>query len=54
MPEEDKPKIYLLEFDKRFGVFPEFIQYDFRDPLKLPREIIPLLLRPRLIVSQQP
>jgi hypothetical protein len=33
---EEKPKIYLLEFDERFAVFPEFIHYDFRDPFKLP------------------
>jgi Probable N6-adenine methyltransferase len=35
---EENPKIYLLEFDERFSVFPEFIHYDFRDPLKLPCE----------------
>jgi hypothetical protein len=28
----------LLEFDKRFEVFPEFVFYDFKNPLKLPRE----------------
>jgi len=33
---EERPKIYLLEFDERFAVFPEFIHYDFRDPFKLP------------------
>ncbi|KAH8661411.1 putative N6-adenine methyltransferase-domain-containing protein [Tricladium varicosporioides] len=32
----ERPKIYLLEFDKRFEVFPEFVFYDFRSPLKLP------------------
>lgn len=35
-PEENRPKIYLLEFDERFSVFPEFIHYDFHKPLKLP------------------
>jgi hypothetical protein len=34
-PEEDRPKIYLLEFDERFSVFPEFVHYDFHKPLKL-------------------
>ncbi len=33
-----KPKLWLLEFDKRFEVFPEFVFYDFKNPLKLPRE----------------
>jgi hypothetical protein len=37
-PEDERPKIYLLEFDKRFEVFPEFVFYDFKNPLKLPRE----------------
>ena len=32
-----KPKIWLLEFDKRFEVFSEFVFYDFKQPLKLPR-----------------
>jgi hypothetical protein len=27
-----------LEYDKRFEVFPEFVFYDFRNPMKLPRE----------------
>jgi hypothetical protein len=36
MPEEERPKIYLLEFDERFSVFPEFVHYDFHKPLKLP------------------
>jgi putative N6-adenine methyltransferase len=26
----------LLEHDDRFGVFPEFVFYDFQQPLKLP------------------
>ena len=29
------PQISLLEFDERFGVFPEFIRYDFEKPLEL-------------------
>ncbi|KAF4632660.1 hypothetical protein G7Y89_g5463 [Cudoniella acicularis] len=35
-PEKERPKISLLEFDKRFEVFPEFVFYDFKAPLKLP------------------
>ena len=35
--QEQKPKLYLLEFDKRFSIFPEFVSYDFHSPLKLPR-----------------
>ncbi|KAK2628865.1 hypothetical protein QTJ16_001968 [Diplocarpon rosae] len=34
--EDEKPKLWLLEFDRRFEVFPEFVFYDFNDPLKLP------------------
>lgn len=36
LPEVERPKIYLLEFDQRFGVFPEFVFYDFQQPFKLP------------------
>lgn len=36
--EEEKPKVWLLEYDHRFDVFPEFVFYDFKEPLKLPRE----------------
>jgi hypothetical protein len=32
------PQIYLLEFDTRFSMFKEFVQYDFRSPLSLPGE----------------
>ncbi|RFU24224.1 hypothetical protein B7463_g12120, partial [Scytalidium lignicola] len=36
-PANQKPKIYLLEFDERFAVFSEeFVFYDFHNPLKLP------------------
>jgi len=38
-PDEEGPTIYLLEFDERFGVFDEFVFYDFHNPLKLPREL---------------
>ncbi|KAI8627504.1 putative N6-adenine methyltransferase-domain-containing protein [Xylariaceae sp. FL1651] len=31
-----KPKTYLLEHDRRFAVFPEFLFYDFAQPFKLP------------------
>ncbi len=34
---DEKPKLYLLEFDRRFEVFPEFVFYDFNNPLNLPR-----------------
>ncbi|KUJ14735.1 N-6 adenine-specific DNA methyltransferase-like protein 2 [Mollisia scopiformis] len=39
-PEDERPKIWLLEYDKRFEVFgDEFLFYDFKDPLKLPPSI---------------
>ncbi|KAI1385326.1 putative N6-adenine methyltransferase-domain-containing protein [Hypoxylon trugodes] len=34
-----KPKVYLLEHDQRFAVFPEFVFYDFQQPIKLPGEL---------------
>ncbi|KAI0880426.1 putative N6-adenine methyltransferase-domain-containing protein [Annulohypoxylon maeteangense] len=35
-----KPKqVYLLEHDQRFAVFPEFIFYDFQQPVKLPAHL---------------
>ncbi|KAI2635576.1 putative N6-adenine methyltransferase-domain-containing protein [Hypomontagnella submonticulosa] len=35
-----KPKqVYLLEHDQRFAVFPEFIFYDFQQPIKLPAQL---------------
>jgi hypothetical protein len=34
----EKPRLYLLEFDRRFEVFPEFVYFDFNDPLSLPRK----------------
>jgi len=33
------PKISLLEYDERFGVFPEFIHYDFAAPFRLPTDM---------------
>ncbi|KAK1673063.1 putative N6-adenine methyltransferase-domain-containing protein [Colletotrichum godetiae] len=36
---EARPKIYLLEHDDRFNVFPEFVWYDFAQPFKLPGEL---------------
>ncbi|KAK0610449.1 putative N6-adenine methyltransferase-domain-containing protein [Bombardia bombarda] len=33
------PKVWLLEHDMRFAVFPEFVFYDFTQPLTLPRHI---------------
>ena len=32
------PRVSLLEFDKRFDVFEEFVHYDFQKPLNLPGE----------------
>ena len=37
--DDEIPKIYLLEFDERFSVFPEFIFYDFKNPFKLPANL---------------
>ncbi|KAI1347906.1 putative N6-adenine methyltransferase-domain-containing protein [Xylaria sp. FL0043] len=34
-----KPKIFLLEHDSRFSVFPEFVFYDFAQPFKLPAHL---------------
>jgi hypothetical protein len=31
--------VVLLEHDNRFAVFPEFVYYDFAQPLKLPAEL---------------
>jgi hypothetical protein len=38
IPKSEQPNLYLLEFDERFNVFPEFVFYDFKSPFKLPRE----------------
>ncbi|KAL7619951.1 Protein-lysine N-methyltransferase efm5 [Parahypoxylon ruwenzoriense] len=40
--DEESPrpkKMYLLEHDRRFAVFPEFVFYDFQQPVKLPAEL---------------
>jgi hypothetical protein len=34
-----RPQITLLEIDDRFGVFKEFVKYDFEQPLKLPTDL---------------
>ncbi|ORY12766.1 putative N6-adenine methyltransferase-domain-containing protein [Clohesyomyces aquaticus] len=34
-----RPKMTLLEYDERFAVFKEFVQYDFQQPIKLPVEL---------------
>jgi hypothetical protein len=39
--EAERPKLLLLEHDDRFGVFSEFVFYDFQQPLKLPCECLP-------------
>ncbi|KAK1638107.1 putative N6-adenine methyltransferase-domain-containing protein [Colletotrichum phormii] len=36
---EARPKVFLLEHDNRFNVFPEFVWYDFAQPFKLPGEL---------------
>jgi hypothetical protein len=38
IPSDERPVIYLLEFDERFSVFDDFVFYDFHSPLKLPCE----------------
>lgn len=40
-----KPQLYLLEYDRRFSVFEEFVYYDFQQPLKLPRKSCPTQIR---------
>ncbi|KAK3207166.1 hypothetical protein GRF29_103g56464 [Pseudopithomyces chartarum] len=37
--EYGSPKVTLLEYDSRFGVFKEFVPYDFEAPMKLPAEL---------------
>lgn len=34
----ENPRVSLLEFDRRFDVFKEFVYYDFQTPLNLPGE----------------
>ncbi|KAH6989443.1 putative N6-adenine methyltransferase-domain-containing protein [Ilyonectria sp. MPI-CAGE-AT-0026] len=38
-PVKDRPKLVLFEHDDRFNVFPEFVFYDYQQPLKLPAEL---------------
>jgi len=38
-PIEEQPKIWLLEYDERFNVFPEFVCYDFHKPFSLPSSL---------------
>ncbi|KAF3763695.1 hypothetical protein M406DRAFT_262650 [Cryphonectria parasitica EP155] len=45
-PEMPKPSLTLLEHDHRFGVFPEFVFYDFMQPVKLPGTIDRLIVDP--------
>ncbi len=41
---EEMPRLWLLEFDKRFEVFgDEFVFYDFNEPMKLPRKSLSVL-----------
>jgi tRNA1(Val) A37 N6-methylase TrmN6 len=34
-----RPEIKLLEYDERFAVFKEFVQYDFEKAMQLPPEM---------------
>ncbi|KAF2261001.1 hypothetical protein CC78DRAFT_381018 [Lojkania enalia] len=34
-----RPEVKLLEYDDRFGVFKEFVKYDFEQAIKLPVEL---------------
>jgi hypothetical protein len=34
-----RPEIKLLEYDERFAVFKEFVQYDFEKAIQLPPEM---------------
>ncbi|KAG5949917.1 hypothetical protein E4U53_005635 [Claviceps sorghi] len=36
VPLDQRPRVVLLEHDDRFAVFPEFVFYDYQQPLKLP------------------
>lgn len=38
-PGRPKPRTVLLEHDRRFEVFPDFIFYDFQHPFKLPADL---------------
>ncbi|KAL2179464.1 putative N6-adenine methyltransferase-domain-containing protein [Thermothelomyces heterothallicus CBS 202.75] len=38
-PGQPKPNLILLEHDQRFAIFPEFVYYDFAQPLKLPAHL---------------
>lgn len=37
--EANRSEIRLLEYDERFGVFKEFVKYDFQQPATLPPEL---------------
>lgn len=51
-PDVPRPKLLLLEHDDRFAMFPEFVFYDFAQPLKLPGSFPLLPLPPLLFVSR--
>ena len=40
---ETRPRLWLLEFDRRFDMFREFHFYDFHQPLALPGSNLPLI-----------
>jgi hypothetical protein len=39
IPADKVPALTLLEFDTRFGVWPEFVRYDYTVPTRLPAEL---------------
>ncbi|QPG93871.1 hypothetical protein C2857_003237 [Epichloe festucae Fl1] len=39
LPFDERPRVVLLEHDDRFGIFSEFVYYDYQQPLKLPGDM---------------
>jgi len=37
--------MFIVEFDERFNVFPEFVYYDFHKPFGLPRKTTTITLK---------
>lgn len=46
LPKTDRPELTLLEHDSRFELFPEFVYYDFQQPLKLPGKAMAIVAFP--------
>ncbi|KAL1853499.1 hypothetical protein VTK73DRAFT_9010 [Phialemonium thermophilum] len=38
-PDDRKPKLVFLEYDRRFAIFPEFVFYDYKHPTRLPTSL---------------